>query len=118
MLLFIPQFNFCTLFLFLYFIHSVYIFPSYSYGHKIYLFIYTYKCDFFLLFSQMRYTKKISMFPVGLITKYGVSTPIVRNGTIAGFYDGWNGGRKYPVCFLYCSHFMLYIQTHIEFPLK
>jgi hypothetical protein len=45
----------------------------------------------------MRYTKKVSMWPVGLITKYGVSSPIVRNGTISGFYDGWIGGRKFPV---------------------
>lgn len=37
------------------------------------------------------------MFPVGLITKTGVSTPIVVNGTFAGFYDGWIGGRKFPV---------------------
>lgn len=45
----------------------------------------------------MRFTKKVSMFPVGLISKYGVSSPIVRNGTISGFYDGWIGGRKFPV---------------------
>lgn len=44
----------------------------------------------------MRYTKKVSMWPVGLITKFGVSTPIVKNGTISGFYDGWIGGRKFP----------------------
>uniref|UniRef100_A0A1L8E218 Galactosylgalactosylxylosylprotein 3-beta-glucuronosyltransferase n=1 Tax=Nyssomyia neivai TaxID=330878 RepID=A0A1L8E218_9DIPT len=49
------------------------------------------------LFEQIRYTKKVSMWPVGLITKYGVSSPIVRNGTFAGFYDGWIGGRKYAV---------------------
>lgn len=49
------------------------------------------------LLFQMRYTKKVSMWPVGLITKYGVSSPIVRNGTISGFYDGWIGGRKFPV---------------------
>lgn len=36
------------------------------------------------------------MWPVGLITKFGVSTPIVKNGTITGFYDGWIGGRKFP----------------------
>lgn len=36
------------------------------------------------------------MWPVGLITKFGVSTPIVKNGTISGFYDGWIGGRKFP----------------------
>lgn len=52
------------------------------------------QCDFYF---QMRYTKKVSMWPVGLITKYGVSSPIVRNGTVSGFYDGWIGGRKFPV---------------------
>lgn len=37
------------------------------------------------------------MFPVGLITKAGVSSPIVRNGSFVGFYDGWIGGRKFAV---------------------
>lgn len=49
------------------------------------------------IFNQMRYTKKVSMWPVGLVTKFGLSTPIVRNGSLSGFYDGWIGGRKYPV---------------------
>lgn len=49
------------------------------------------------IFHQMRFTKKVSMWPVGLVTKFGLSTPIVRNGTLYGFYDGWIGGRKYPV---------------------
>lgn len=51
----------------------------------------------FLLFCQMRYTKKVSMWPVGLVTKFGLSSPIIRNGKLDGFYDGWIGGRKYPV---------------------
>lgn len=37
------------------------------------------------------------MWPVGLVTKYGLSSPIVRKGKLDGFYDGWIGGRKYPV---------------------
>ena len=37
------------------------------------------------------------MFPVGLITKLGVSSPIVKNGIFSGFYDGWMAGRKFPV---------------------
>lgn len=37
------------------------------------------------------------MFPVGLITKTGMSTPILINGTFAGFYDGWIGGRKFAI---------------------
>ncbi|XP_054732644.1 galactosylgalactosylxylosylprotein 3-beta-glucuronosyltransferase P isoform X1 [Anastrepha obliqua] len=49
------------------------------------------------IFEQMRYTKKVSMWPVGLVTKYGVSSPIIQDGKITGFYDGWIGGRKFPV---------------------
>lgn len=45
----------------------------------------------------MRFTKKVSMWPVGLITKLGVSSPIVKNGLFSGFYDGWIAGRKFPV---------------------
>lgn len=45
----------------------------------------------------MRYTKKVSMWPVGLVTKFGMSSPIVQQGKLSGFYDGWIGGRKYPV---------------------
>lgn len=37
------------------------------------------------------------MFPVGLITKAGVSSPIVKHGIFTGFYDGWIGGRKFAV---------------------
>ncbi|XP_063928430.1 galactosylgalactosylxylosylprotein 3-beta-glucuronosyltransferase P-like isoform X2 [Zophobas morio] len=49
------------------------------------------------LFDEIRYTKRVSMFPVGLITKLGVSSPIVKNGIFSGFYDGWMAGRKFPV---------------------
>lgn len=45
----------------------------------------------------MRDTKRVSMWPVGLCTKFGLSSPIVRNGTFLGFYDGWIAGRKFPV---------------------
>ena len=37
------------------------------------------------------------MFPVGLCTKYGLSSPVVKNGKFSGFYDGWVAGRKFPV---------------------
>lgn len=58
----------------------------------------------------MRYTKKVSMWPVGLVTKLGISSPIVTNNTITGFYDGWIGGRKYAVDmagFAVSVHFLL-----------
>ncbi|KAG5877263.1 hypothetical protein JTB14_009759 [Gonioctena quinquepunctata] len=54
----------------------------------------TYDLD---LFNEIRYTKKVSLFPVGLVTKSGVSSPIVKNGVFSGFYDGWIGGRKFAV---------------------
>ncbi|KAJ8942477.1 hypothetical protein NQ318_017771 [Aromia moschata] len=49
------------------------------------------------LCPQIRYTKRVSMFPVGLIAKAGVSSPIVQDGVFSGFYDGWIGGRKFAV---------------------
>ncbi|KAJ8923646.1 hypothetical protein NQ315_010226 [Exocentrus adspersus] len=54
----------------------------------------TYDLD---LFHQIRFTKRVSMFPVGLVTKAGVSSPIIKNGEFSGFYDGWIGGRKFAV---------------------
>lgn len=49
------------------------------------------------IFEEMRWTKTVSMWPVGLLTSYGLSSPVVRNGRLVGFYDGWQAGRKYPV---------------------
>jgi beta-1,3-glucuronyltransferase len=55
---------------------------------------------FFPEFSdlQMRYTKKVSMWPVGLVTKVGLSSPVVNNkGVVIDFFDGWMANRKFPV---------------------
>ncbi|XP_055597295.1 galactosylgalactosylxylosylprotein 3-beta-glucuronosyltransferase S [Uranotaenia lowii] len=49
------------------------------------------------LFSEIRTTRKVSMFPVGLIGDYAVSTPIVKNGQVIGFFDSWPAKRKWPV---------------------
>lgn len=49
------------------------------------------------LFSEIRTTKKVSMFPVGLIGDYAVSTPVVNNGKVEGFFDSWPAKRKWPV---------------------
>lgn len=49
------------------------------------------------LFEEMRWTKKVSMWPVGLVTHLAVSSPIVKAGRIIGFYDGWIASRKFPV---------------------
>lgn len=51
------------------------------------------------LFEEMRDTRIVSMFPVGLITQLGLSTPIVSNktGKIIGFHDPFIGRRKFAV---------------------
>ncbi|XP_042869021.1 galactosylgalactosylxylosylprotein 3-beta-glucuronosyltransferase P-like isoform X2 [Penaeus japonicus] len=49
------------------------------------------------VFEEMRYTKRVSMFPVGLVTNKGLSTPVVRNGKFVSFYDGWISKRIFPV---------------------
>lgn len=48
--------------------------------------------------SQMRFTKKVSMWPVGLVTKVGLSSPVVNDkGVVVDFFDGWMANRKFPV---------------------
>ncbi|CRL06394.1 CLUMA_CG018912, isoform A [Clunio marinus] len=49
------------------------------------------------LFEEIRKTVNVSMFPVGVCTRYQVSSPIIRDGKIIDFYDGWKAGRKFPV---------------------
>ncbi|XP_037910115.1 galactosylgalactosylxylosylprotein 3-beta-glucuronosyltransferase S isoform X2 [Hermetia illucens] len=49
------------------------------------------------LFNEIRDTKKVSMFPVGLIGLYAVSSPVVKNGKVIGFFDSWPAKRKWPV---------------------
>ncbi|XP_046988273.1 galactosylgalactosylxylosylprotein 3-beta-glucuronosyltransferase P-like [Schistocerca americana] len=49
------------------------------------------------LFEEVRSTERVAMWPVGLIGNYGLSTPVVVDGRLAGFYDGWISQRKFPV---------------------
>ncbi|XP_076042816.1 galactosylgalactosylxylosylprotein 3-beta-glucuronosyltransferase S-like isoform X2 [Oratosquilla oratoria] len=50
------------------------------------------------LFEEMRTTKKVSMWPVGLIGDYSVSSPVVdKMDNVVGFYDGWPADRKFQV---------------------
>lgn len=37
------------------------------------------------LFEEIRNTKKVSMFPVGLIGGYGVSSPVVKDGKVINY---------------------------------
>lgn len=72
------------------------------------------------LFSEIRYTKHVSMFPVGLIGDFAVSSPVIKNvssnkksstvlkqkiltgcftlqGKVIGFFDSWPSKRMWPV---------------------
>ncbi|XP_063861820.1 galactosylgalactosylxylosylprotein 3-beta-glucuronosyltransferase S-like isoform X2 [Scylla paramamosain] len=49
------------------------------------------------LFNEMRLTQTVSMWPVGLIGEYTVSSPVVKGNQVVGFYDGWPAGRKFQV---------------------
>lgn len=51
------------------------------------------------IFDEMRDTRRVSMFPVGLISTLGLSTPIVsqKTGKIIGFHDPFIGRRKFAV---------------------
>ena len=46
---------------------------------------------------QIQKTRGVSVFPVGLVTELGVSSPVVLGGRVTGFYDGWPGGRMFPM---------------------
>ncbi|XP_066960398.1 galactosylgalactosylxylosylprotein 3-beta-glucuronosyltransferase S-like [Macrobrachium rosenbergii] len=49
------------------------------------------------IFEEIRSTQAVSMFPAGFVTRLQLSTPILKNGKFAGWYDGWIADRKYPV---------------------
>ncbi|XP_018017459.1 galactosylgalactosylxylosylprotein 3-beta-glucuronosyltransferase S [Hyalella azteca] len=49
------------------------------------------------LFQQIRSTQKVSVFPVGMILEYGISSPIVRQHKVVGFHDAFQALRKFAV---------------------
>lgn len=49
------------------------------------------------LFDEIRKTKKISMFPVGLVAGKAHSSPVVKDGRVVGFSDPWMANRKFPM---------------------
>lgn len=63
------------------------------------------------LFKEIRDTKKVSMFPVGLIGEYSISSPILKEGKVVGFFDSWPAKRMFPVD-------MAGFAVNIEFLLK
>ena len=49
------------------------------------------------LFEEIRFTKQVSMFPVGFVGTTGFSSPIVVKDKVVGFSDSWFEYRKFPV---------------------
>ncbi|XP_022250682.1 galactosylgalactosylxylosylprotein 3-beta-glucuronosyltransferase 2-like [Limulus polyphemus] len=45
----------------------------------------------------MRYTRKVSVWPVGLVQPLSVSTPIVKNSKVVGFHDGRSQAKKFAM---------------------
>ena len=67
---------------------------------------------------QIRYTKRVSMFPVGFMSDLFVSSPILdKRGRFHGFYEGWIGNRTYPVDMagfaVSIKHFIKVTKKHI-----
>ncbi|XP_037803728.1 galactosylgalactosylxylosylprotein 3-beta-glucuronosyltransferase S-like [Penaeus monodon] len=54
--------------------------------------IYDYK-----LFEEIRSTRGVSIFPVGFVPPLQLSTPVVKEGRLSGWYDGLAIDRKFPV---------------------
>lgn len=46
---------------------------------------------------QIRWTQRVSVFPVGLVGRFGVSSPVVHRGRVVGFHDSYMSGRKFAV---------------------
>lgn len=49
------------------------------------------------IFEQMRYTKKVSVWPVGLVGGLKWEGPICKDGSVVRFYTMWEPGRPMPV---------------------
>lgn len=46
---------------------------------------------------QMRYTKKVSVWPVGLVGGLMVERPFVKDGKVTGFNTIWKPNRPFPI---------------------
>lgn len=63
------------------------------------------------LFNEIRYTNRVSMFPVGLIGQYSISSPVVRKVSAIQCYslDRFNNNRVIDVGIIFFMAFILTI---------
>ncbi|XP_043941811.1 galactosylgalactosylxylosylprotein 3-beta-glucuronosyltransferase 3 isoform X2 [Protopterus annectens] len=51
----------------------------------------------FKLFDEMRNTKRVSVWPVGLVGGLRFERPLAENGKVVGFYSAWKPNRPFPM---------------------
>lgn len=49
------------------------------------------------LFQEMRTTRKVSVWPVGLVGGRRYERPLVKNGKVVGWYTGWREDRPFAI---------------------
>ncbi|XP_044304576.1 galactosylgalactosylxylosylprotein 3-beta-glucuronosyltransferase 3 isoform X1 [Varanus komodoensis] len=49
------------------------------------------------LFDEIRSTKRVSVWPVGLVGGLRFERPLVENGRVVGFYTAWKPSRPFPM---------------------
>ncbi|KAM8777788.1 galactosylgalactosylxylosylprotein 3-beta-glucuronosyltransferase 2 isoform 1-T1 [Rhynchonycteris naso] len=49
------------------------------------------------LFQEMRTTRKVSVWPVGLVGGRRYERPLVENGRVVGWYTGWRADRPFAI---------------------
>ncbi|XP_007442136.1 galactosylgalactosylxylosylprotein 3-beta-glucuronosyltransferase 3 isoform X1 [Python bivittatus] len=49
------------------------------------------------LFDEIRFTKRVSVWPVGLVGGLRFERPLVENGKVVGFYTAWKPNRPFPI---------------------
>ncbi len=69
------------------------------------------------LFEEIRRTERVGVWPVGLIGKTSLSTPVLVDGEVAGFSDPWFHYRKFPVDMAgFAFHVDLLLRTKARVP--
>lgn len=49
------------------------------------------------LFEEMRFTKRVSVWPVGLVGGLRFERPLVERGKVTGFHTAWKPNRPFPM---------------------
>lgn len=57
------------------------------------------------LLLQMRTTRKVSVWPVGLVGGRRYERPLVENGKVVGWYTGWRADRPFAIDMAGEDHF-------------